>query len=295
MMFDTVRVQERINKVLRGKVFFIVGTPKSGTTWLQNILNGHPNVLCPGESNFNMIARFLVKMADNYNRDIININDKYIGHSNGYALFANDDVNYLFVSAIALLFSNLHGDSKIEVVGTKNPDYMTAMETTVDLLPDLKYVHIIRDGRDVSVSAWFHNLRVNPTGLKQRFSHFQNYVESIAQSWASDVQKARSFGRSYPKQYFELHYEDLHRDPELVIQRLLEFLCVDYSQRMVDQCRQSGLFEKLSKGRKRGQENRSSFFRKGIIGDWKNHFNQECIDTFIQYGGDLLREMGYEW
>ena len=42
-------------------VFFVCGAPKSGTTWLQHILDAHPEVTCSGEGHF--IQRFSEPMA----------------------------------------------------------------------------------------------------------------------------------------------------------------------------------------------------------------------------------------
>ncbi len=47
-------------------------------------------------------------------------------------------------------------------------------------------------------------------------------------------------------------------------------------------------------GRERGEENRQSFMRKGIKGDWKNYFSTEARQVFDHYAGDLLVELGYE-
>jgi hypothetical protein len=52
-------------------------------------------------------------------------------------------------------------------------------------------------------------------------------------------------------------------------------------------------FENQSK-RKRGVENRKSFLRKGIAGDWKNYFNKEAREIFYHYGGNALILAGYE-
>ncbi len=52
-------------------------------------------------------------------------------------------------------------------------------------------------------------------------------------------------------------------------------------------------FEKMS-GRSAGEENTRSFLRKGIIGDWKNHFNLEAREKFNMYAGDQLIRLGYE-
>ena len=52
-------------------------------------------------------------------------------------------------------------------------------------------------------------------------------------------------------------------------------------------------FEKLSKGRKRGEEDPSSFFRKGVAGDWKHVFTQGEREIFDNEAGELLVTLGY--
>ena len=47
-------------------------------------------------------------------------------------------------------------------------------------------------------------------------------------------------------------------------------------------------------GRKPGQEDRSSHFRKGVHGDWVNHFTPEHLQDFKERYEDLLFEFGYE-
>ena len=52
-------------------------------------------------------------------------------------------------------------------------------------------------------------------------------------------------------------------------------------------------FENVAK-RKAGIENRHSFLRKGIAGDWRNNFTRESRVLFNQYAGDELIKLGYE-
>jgi len=287
------QVQERLNNILRKNIFFIVGIPKSGTTWLQNILNGHPEIRCMAESNVKWLLQSLRQVTNHYNSGVTDMNEG-IGQHVEYATFTKDDVSYLYVTAVALLFSNVLGRSNVKCIGTKNPDILTIVDTMGELLPRAKYIHIIRDGRDVLTSGWFHNLRVAPKVLRERYPDFQRYAKAHAGKWKSDVQKARSFGRMYSESYFELLYENLHRNPDTVIRQILEFLEVDSSEMRIRQCRENGSFEKLSNGRQRGQENRNAFFRKGVVGDWKNLFDRDCLDIFMEYDGELLQELGYE-
>jgi hypothetical protein len=62
----------------------------------------------------------------------------------------------------------------------------------------------------------------------------------------------------------------------------------------VESCVGSASFEKLSRGRERGQEDPSSFYRKGVAGDWKNHFSKEDRRVFKEEAGELLIRLGYE-
>ena len=56
---------------------------------------------------------------------------------------------------------------------------------------------------------------------------------------------------------------------------------------------EAGAFETLSGGRSRGNEDTGSFYRKGIVGDWKNYFDEDCSRAFMENGGELLEELGY--
>jgi hypothetical protein len=53
-------------------------------------------------------------------------------------------------------------------------------------------------------------------------------------------------------------------------------------------------FERLSGGRKKGQENVKSHYRKGQAGDWRNHFNAAHVAAFKEKYNDLLIQTGYE-
>lgn len=122
------------------------------------------------------------------------------------------------------------------------------------------------------VESWF----LRPYGL--RF----NWNEHVAQ-WAFDRSNV-----------IRVSYEALREDCFGTMKQILE-------RRLsapVDEERLALTIEKFSfenqTGRRPGEEDPAAFIRKGIVGDWRNHFTREAGEIFQSYGGETLRLLGYE-
>jgi hypothetical protein len=92
-----------------------------------------------------------------------------------------------------------------------------------------------------------------------------------------------------------LRYEDLLTHDEDILVPLLTERCPlgvpsEQVRAAVVACR----FENLTRGRARGQEDLGSHERKGVAGDWRNHFSDRVKDAFKGRYGDLLVATGYE-
>jgi hypothetical protein len=70
-------------------------------------------------------------------------------------------------------------------------------------------------------------------------------------------------------------------------------LGVEASQALLAGCLTQASFAKFSSGRSPGEENRLSFFRKGVVGDWRNHFSAEANAVFRERAGAWLDRLGY--
>ena len=75
--------------------------------------------------------------------------------------------------------------------------------------------------------------------------------------------------------------------------RLLRFLGAASDEKSVGRCVAAATFERLSKGRIRGEEDPSSFFRKGVAGDWRSAFTDRDRRLVEEEAGGLLRKLGY--
>lgn len=91
----------------------------------------------------------------------------------------------------------------------------------------------------------------------------------------------------------QVRYEDLHENPNAELVRIFDFIGLDSSPDLVAQCVDACDFDKLAGGRERGQENLDSHFRKGIVGDWRNHFDHATRVMFDAEAGELLEKLGY--
>ena len=290
-------------------VFFVVGYQKSGTTWLMRMLDAHPEILCRGEGRFfgawrqKSLVRsealrppssLLYAMRDAeylrlwIERSVWSRNDSAEEHLDNLARIA---VDYFLLGELAKTGKRLVGD--------KSP--LLTPETVEEIsrvYPEARVVHIIRDGRDAAVSAAHHSRNFGrragerPAG-ESLFEEAR--IRKLAADWNARVGRTVEDGpRLFGDRYAEVRYEDLLTSPAEEMERLLRFLGADAGSKNVGRCVNSASFEKLSKGRTRGEEDPSSFFRKGVAGDWKKTFTREDGRVFDGEAGVLLAELGYE-
>jgi len=285
-------LQSLVEQVFRRQLFFVMGVPKSGTTWVQQLLNGHPQIRCSGEDNLNQLRISVEEVVNRYNY-YMECTNRGIG-TESYGTFDREKLKHLFLTAMGLLLCDGETNNSVKLIGSKTPVVIKNCELYGQLLPQAKFVHVVRDGRDVMVSLWFNNMRVDKKGTMGRWKNFCQCVESGVREWVHDIRNAREFGKKYPDRYHEVRYEELNRNLKMHFCHVLEFLGVTASESMTKLCIDAGNFEKHANGRRRGQEDRDSFFRKGVVGDWKNHFDKKAMEAFEKIGGNLLRELGYE-
>jgi len=96
---------------------------------------------------------------------------------------------------------------------------------------------------------------------------------------------------------FSFSFEDLKRDIPGMIRRILDFLGIGIAEDLLQSVCQKYSFERLT-GRQRGEEGptvRNRYMlRKGVSGEWKQHFDSEVAAEFEQHFGAILRQWQYE-
>lgn len=292
-------------------VFFIVGHPKSGTTWLSEILNSHPQICCRREGHFFF-------RNDGYNT-LSNAfrSSKHLRHwasrdFNHWSKDLNSELRYFNKLLVQFYLQRETEQTGKPIIGDKSPSYQ--LTEMAELFPEAKAIHIVRDGRDVTVSMAFHrsketdrympkdvmkklDTKIKQIGTAGSLHDLPNsFIATVANTWQQEVNTCRQQGKGLfrKKGYLEIKYEDLHEAPMPIIRKVFDFLGADASNRIIRSCLQKAQFEAMSGGRKSGIEDITSFFRKGIVGDWKNVFSERNESQFLDIAGDLLKQLRYE-
>jgi len=285
---------EDVRNFLAKDLFFVGSFPKSGSTWLQVMLNAHPDIACHGEGHFFDHFWPLLEDALKKHNGLIDLKNKTIFEEfQPFPRFDRAHFNFLMASAMALLLSRYDDVQGKRVVGEKTPNNLLHLMQLESVFPRAKFVQVVRDGRDCAVSAWFHNQRTNPEELLRRHETFARFSEHIARIWSANVEIGLRFGASRPDRCLIIRYEDLCRDPATTLRALFGFLEVDAGDALLHRCVAEGRFERMTGGRSAGVEDRASFLRRGVSGDWRNHFTIRTNRAFFGIAGAVMGRMGY--
>lgn len=152
-----------------------------------------------------------------------------------------------------------------------------------DAFPDAKMLIIYRDGRDVVVSSRYF--------VEYHLKHEQEAFRNHVLKWRAEIEMQLKYGKSHG--VFTCSYEALKADDRTVLKEILDYLGLPASSAVMDDMLRRSSFKFLT-GRDPGQERRSGFIRKGIVGEHRSAFSDEEKRIFKELAGDLLIELGYE-
>ncbi|HCR53825.1 MAG TPA: hypothetical protein DIW27_05370 [Cytophagales bacterium] len=83
-------------------------------------------------------------------------------------------------------------------------------------------------------------------------------------------------------------------NPDSIIAEIYQFMNVGTDDKLVNKVVRETSFENVSGGRKSGEEDQNSYFRKGMVGDWMNHFGDREKEIIKQIGGEEIIHWSYE-
>jgi hypothetical protein len=274
---------------------FIVGCPRSGTTLVQRALNAHPQLAITPESHW--IPRLAAKPWALTSDAMVTA--KLVQRLLAHRKFSRLQIGQEQVSAIvgkypqisySLLVSqifDLYGEMQRKpLVGDKTPANVRRIDILHGLWPSARFVHVMRDGRDVALSMFeWPKVHPKPGGF---VTWSEDPVSTAALWWEVNVRRGCEAKRSLPPDlYYELHYESFVANPREQIAALCSFLDLPFGDSMLqfhaDRSDADPGLEKKFAG---------APITQGLR-DWRSQMRAEQIERFEAIAGELLENLGY--
>ena len=201
------------NKNRRCPTPFIVGVGRSGTTLLRLMLDAHPDLAVPPETGFipkvcalktrgeDLRRAFLEAVSGFHTWPDFGLSEKDFGAAlaglNGFTPAAG---TRLFYRLYAARFAKTRW-------GDKTPSYCASISQIRRFLPEARFIHVIRDGRDVALS------------MRDMLWAPGKDMKTLADHWRDTILEARRQG-GRRRDYLEIRYERLVRDPRSVLEEI---------------------------------------------------------------------------
>ncbi len=272
---------------------FVVGCPRSGTTLLQRMLDAHPDLAVANDTHF--IPRTLDRIEVDEN---LRLTSELVEFVRSYHRFKrlgipNEAVDNAadksatfpdFVSELYKSFAAVHGK---RLAGEKTPDYVKRIPLLNRLFPDARFLHIIRDGRDVALStlAWAHE-----TKGPGRFELWKKHPIAVcALWWSRQVGRGRTDGLALgADKYYEVLYEELVHHTDSVLDRIADFLDLPFSNAM------SRFHENKIRDDPGLSPKKAWLPATPNLRNWRTNLTDEDVALFDALAGELLAQLGYE-
>jgi hypothetical protein len=226
-----------------------------------------------------------------------------------------------------------------DAAGVEFVSCITSDREQAEALAPAKAFHVIRDPRDILVSAYFSHRNSHPTdGLPHLAEHRERLRAAskedgllLEMDFSAGAMRDLAEWDYRRPEILEVRMEELSAKPYegfVEIFSHLDLLPADeptrakallgvWSRRLLNRLAYRRHLERLrrpmpataeillgavyaqrfeaqTKGRRAGAEDQNSHYRKGVAGDWVNHFGDEHVDAFKERYGDLVVRLGYE-
>jgi hypothetical protein len=268
--------------------FFIIGSQRSGTTMLRLMLNSHSRLCVPFESAFiPEFAKRLYEFGDlaeeaNLRRLLEEIGrHKFVerGRLLPDIQAVLDRKPRTYSEVVDAIFGELAAREGKPRWGDKTPSYVTEMDVLHRLFPNAKFIHLVRDGRDVALSIMHTSW--GPSNLTR-----------AAEDWRRKLELAHKMAAMLPGATLEIRFEDLVRDPAVILARICKFLGEEYEPQML-QYHESAR-ERMPEVSMKWHQNSVTEVNQDKVFEWKTRMSKADRAVFQDVAGPVLETFGYE-
>jgi hypothetical protein len=287
---------------------FVVGCPRSGTTWVASMLQRHPRVIGTVESHAydTVLGPFLFRglRGDAGWRVVLTRYEVMVRKPWGVGLheYVNRRAFHRLVAAtrgeraasdveraerligwIYDRYFSAQGGTAADLFVEKTPRHQFYAERILRRFGDARIVEVVRDGRDVCVSleALPRAERWPPPDRRAQVATWVEYVERGRRLSADPAFRDR---------VLQVRYETLRSDPARELRRMFAFAGLECSD--ADAARIAAATEITRESAADATRSRRRRPR-AVIGAWRTHFTAEDAALFEHMAGDMSRELGY--
>jgi hypothetical protein len=287
--------------------FFILANPRSGSSLLRIICESHPNITVPPESgflewwyqkycNWSLDDSKNPEKIEDFYRDFIT--SKKIETYNFNSLIfkrlikEKEPKNYSELCSLIYITYGIQNNKKIKCWGDKNNYYIHKTKLLKELYPNAKFIHLVRDGRDVATSyKAIKNIKTN----SQYAPKLSDNIQEIAQEWNDNNIKITKFLKTILNDnVLFLKYEDIVSNLEQACNKISRFLNVPFHNDMLE-------YYKLNKKRQIEPKETLDWKTKTLekpddsnIGKYKTILSPKEIKQFNTIAKQSLRAFNYE-
>ena len=268
-------------------LIFLIGAPRSGTTWLQLLLSSHKSITTTRETH----------LYDNYISRIMN------GWQNELKQNSPDGLHTFLSNAEFLdvvrgfsdrLFHHIHQkDASSSIILEKTPAHVKYVLHLRELYPRSRFIQVIRDPRAVAASMKNAKAKdwgdwVAPTPLDS------------AMRWRRLLEKRRSIKEKLSHDYFEIRYENLHDKPNIFLKLMFDWMNIEVTEADIEKIVLENDINRLKEDQEKAPrdsprfENRQDFFRRGQIDSWRTELTTDEIQDVEGICFNLMKEFDYE-
>lgn len=263
---------------------FIIGSPRSGTTWLQIMIDAHPLVCTTVE--LTLFSKYTGPWIKAWKDEAYHIDQghwyqglPFLWNGGEFYAFLREFLDKVYERVVATNPQATH-------ILDKHPGYSSYVEDINALLPKARFIHIIRDGRDVAVSM---------IAARKNIGFGPDDISDAASSWKTEVVAAQQ-ARQFENRYFEVRYEDLLTAGVDTMRSIFNFCGLSLSMVDVATIVEQHSFENMKANRLsavKGIKTSEAHYRKGEMGNWRKELTPMDKYLFDQIAGDLLCQLGY--
>lgn len=272
------------------RILFVYGCPRSGTTWVQLLLDRHPAVATAPETH--IFSFYLNRLRRQWRHELEGSERGAQGSAGLSRLLSEDEFDEVCRGAAESVLRRIaRCDPGASWVVEKSPQHARQSEWIARLFPEALFLHVIRDPRDTVASL----LAAGRTWGRDWAP--ANPVDA-ARYWSRHVESGRR-NRALGKRYREVRFESLEEDAEGELAGILAWLDLPsdeaFCRSAVEACR----LDRLRGGATGhlplpGSRTPEGFFRKGRSGAWRDDLSRTQAGIVGLLCGGLIDELGYE-